>query len=107
MRKQVIRTILSGFLCASGCAQSVQIAGEAPVMHLQPTDYAEGWKETLAGNFEDAWKNINNQTGWIEGRANGCARSKSRLLHIVSRGGDTRQHRKVALWQLPDSHDFF
>ena len=106
MRKQVIRTILSGFLCASGCAQSVQIAGEAPVMHLQSTYYADEWKEALAGKFEHAWKNID-EPGWIEGRANGCARSKSRLLDIVSKGGDTQHLHKVALWQLPDSHDFF
>jgi hypothetical protein len=106
MRKQVIHTILSGLLCASGCAQRVQIPGEAPVMHLQSTDNAVGWNEALAGNFEDAWKNVT-EPRWIEGRANGCALAGSRLLDIVSRDRDTRHLRKVALWQLPDGQDFF
>jgi len=92
-------------MCALGCAQRVQIHGEAPVMHLQSTDHGEWWKHALAGNFEDAWKNII-EPGWMKGRANGCGLSGSRLLDIVSRGRDTR-HRTVALWQLPGSHNFF
>jgi len=75
-------------------------------MRLQSTDNAVRRKEVLAGNFEDAWKNLT-ESRWIEGRANGCALSGARPLDTVSRGRDTRHLRKVALWQLPDSQDFF
>jgi|tagenome__1003787_1003787.scaffolds.fasta_scaffold20926550_2 hypothetical protein len=106
MRKQILHTILSALLCASGAAQRVQIAGNAPVMDLQSTDSGVGWKNALAGNLDDAWKHVT-ATSWIEGRAKGCALAGSRLMGVVSRGRDSRHLRKVALWQLPNSQDFF
>jgi glycosyl hydrolase group 75 (putative chitosanase) len=106
MRKQIIHTILSGLLCASGFAQAVQIPGEVPLMHLQSTGNSVGWIAALAGDFEDAWKNVTEPRG-IDERANGCALAGSRLLDIVSRGRDNRHPREVPVWQLPDSREFF
>src|SRR3954447_14645348 len=106
MRNKVLHTILSGLLCASGAAQRVQIPGKAAPTHLQSTDSGVGWTNALTGNLEDAWKDVT-APRWIEGRANGCALAGSRLMDVVSRGRDSRHLRKVALWQLPSSQDFF
>jgi len=84
----------------------VQIPENAPVMDLQSTDSGVGWRNALAGNVDDAWKHVS-APSWIEGRANGCALAGSRLMGVVSRGRDSRHLRKVALWQLPNSQDFF
>ena len=106
MRKQVIYTIVSGLLFASGSAQSGRIAGEARLMYPRSAGNSVGWMAALAGNFENTWKNVDEPMG-IEGRANGCALARSRLLDIVSKGRDTRHLREVPVWQLPDSRDFF
>jgi Fungal chitosanase of glycosyl hydrolase group 75 len=108
MRKQVIYTIVSGLLYASGFAQSGRIPGEARLMHPRSTGNSVGWMAALAGNFEDTWKNVNEPLG-IEGRANGCALARSRLMKIVFVSGDRdpRHLREVPVWQLPDSRDFF
>ena len=106
MRKQIIHTILSGLLCASGFAQTVQIPGEVPLMHLQSTGNSVGWIAALSGDFEDAWKNVTEPRG-IDGQANGCALAGLRLLDIVPRGRDNRHPREVPVWQLPDSQEFF
>jgi len=106
MRKQIIHTILSGLLCASGFAQTVQIPGEVPLMRLQSTGNSVGWIAALSGDFEDAWKNVTEPRG-IDGQANGGALAGSRLLDIVPKGRDNRHPREVPVWQLPDSQEFF
>ena len=106
MRTQVLHTILSGLLCASGASQTLHIPGRAALTHLQATDSGIGWKDALPGNLEDEWNQVSALSG-IEGRANGCALAGSRLMDIVSGGRDSRHFRKVALRQLPNSQDFF
>jgi Fungal chitosanase of glycosyl hydrolase group 75 len=106
MRKQVMHTILSGLLCASGFAQKVQIPGEGPLMHLQSTGDSVGWIAALAGDFEGAWKNVTEPSG-IDERVNSCALAGPRLLNIVSRGRNNGHLREVPVWQLLDTHDFF
>jgi hypothetical protein len=105
MRKQVIHTILSGFLCASGLTQHVEIFEQAQFVHLQPSDNAVVWNATLTGNLEGPWMNAA-EPGALEKRANSCAGTRSKLLEVVRRR-DGRPFHEVPVWQLPNSRAFF
>lgn len=106
MRNGAILTILCGSLCASAFAQGVPRSGKAPLKYLQSAYNALGWNAALSGKFDGAWKNVNDPKA-IEGRSKSCTIDGSRLLDIVSRGRDPRHVRKVPVWQLPDSQNFF
>jgi|SRR5579872_21533 len=106
MRKQIIYTILSGLLCTSGFGQKVQIPGEVPLVDLQSTVGFVASLAALAGDYEDARKNVTEPKG-MEGRANDCGLAGSSLLDFVSSGRDKRHVREVPMWRLPDSQGFF
>jgi Fungal chitosanase of glycosyl hydrolase group 75 len=108
MRKQIVHSILSAFLCASGFAQRVEGFGEAPFSHLQ-SSHSAGWRSILIGNFEDIRKNAA-EPGMLEGRPNSCANTRSMLLDIVER--DRHDHNEqrfhqVTVRQLPDGRAFY
>jgi hypothetical protein len=104
MRKQVIHTILSAFLCASGFAQR-EIVGETQLVHLLRGYNAIGWNATSTADFEKPWRNA--EAGALEGRANSCASARSTLLELVALDREQRPFQDVPVWQLPNSRAFF
>ncbi len=106
MRKRVIHTILSVFLCASGFAQSAQISGDAQFVDLQSSYSPLGWNAALTGHFEGAWKDAA-EPGVIEGRANSCASASATLLETVAWDRVGQPFHEVPVWQFPNSRAFF
>jgi hypothetical protein len=106
MRKRVLHTILSGFLCASGFAQIAQISGDAQFVDPQSSDSPVGLNAVLTGQFEGAWKDLA-EPGVIEGRANSCASASAMLLETVAWDRVGQPLHEVPVWQFPSSRAFF
>jgi hypothetical protein len=106
MQKQFVHTILSGFLCVSGFAQSVENSREAPFLHGHSSYNAALWKAALTGTSEHAGENVA-EPGAIEERANGCDSVRSMLVDIAASHREGQDFRKVPVWQLPDSRAIF
>jgi len=109
MRKQIIHTILSGVLCASVFAQSVEIVGAAPFGHLQASYDALGWKAALTGKFKVEGKNAVEPMAF-EGRTNSCASARSMVLELVGRDRDDQERQnfhQVTVRRLPDRRAFY
>jgi len=106
MTKQLIRTILSGLLCASGFAQRVQVFDESHFVNLRSSYNAVGWNTALTGDVEGAWKNVAEPRA-LEGRANSCASASATLLDIVARDRYAKPIHEVPVWQLPKSQAIF
>ena len=106
IRKQFIHTILSGFLCASGFAQTVEILREAPFVHGHSSYSAARWKAYLTANSEGTGKNAAEASARAE-HANHCASTSAMLLDTVTWDRSGNPFREVPIWQLPDSQAFF
>ncbi len=103
MRKQIIHTIFSTFLCASAFGQKVENVGELLLADPQQHFNAVRWN---LGDFEGTWKNVA-EPGAIEGSVNSCAGARSMLPEIVAWDRDWRPLHGVPVWQLPNSPAFF
>jgi hypothetical protein len=106
MQKQFIHMMLSGFLCASGFAQSVEGLREASSMHAHSSYNFARWKAALTGTSENDAKNVADPRAFEE-RANSCASVSSMLVDIVASHRDGEHFRTVPVWQLPDSQAVF
>jgi len=106
MRKRIVHTILSGFLCASGLAQRAQISGDVQLLDLQSSYSPVGWNAGLTGQFEGALKDAV-EPGVIEGRVNSCASASAMLLDTVAWDPGGQRFHEVPIWQFPNSRTFF
>lgn len=106
MQKQFMHTILFGFLCASGFAQSVAILRAAPFVQGHSSYTVARWKAALTGTSEDAGRNVAEHRA-IEERANSCANMRSTLVDIAASHRDGQDFLKVPVWQLPDGQAVF
>ena len=73
---------------------------------LPSSDNAVGWNAALLGNFEGAWKNVDEPRA-LGGLSKSCPSARSMLLDFAASGRDEQPIRKVPVWQLPDSQAFF
>ena len=93
MRKELIHTVLlAGLLCAPVFAQRADVFPEAPFAHLRPSYSALAWDVASPET--------------LEGRANGCASTRSILLDVVARDRNGQHSHEVPVWQLSDSQAF-
>ena len=91
MRKRLIPTVLSGFLCVWGLAQAARVFGESVALHIHSSNRA------VSG-------------GTLGGRGGKCARVDSMALDIVGRDqGDQEAQRfyDVTVWKSPNGRAFF
>jgi hypothetical protein len=107
IRKRVLcSVVLVGLLCTAGFAQIVQTSGEAPFELVGSSHNAVRWNAGLMGNFESAWKGLDEPMA-IEGRAKSCISATAFLLDSVAVGRDAQHPRVVPIWRMPGSPAFF
>lgn len=107
MRKQVIHTILlSGFLGASGFAQTEGYFGGASFAHLQSCFNAIGRNTGSAGYFQGAWRNTLD-LGALDRSMNRCASARAVLLDVGARNQGGQHFHEMPVPEFPAPQAFF